>query len=156
MDLAPKMDAPRLSLATPDGQVEVPAAGRAQALFFFKVECPTCPLAAPAVERLRRVYPALEVVAVSQNALAAARPWLIAHGLAATVALEGESYPASNAFGLLTVPTLVLIGPDGRIAAVKEGWTRAGYDELAAQAADLLGAPPVKIAPVDGPPFQPG
>ena len=150
------MDAPRLSLESPDGTVVIPAVGRSQALFFFKADCPTCPLAAPAVEHLREAYPALEVVAVSQDNSAAARLWLARHGLGAAIAHDGEGYPASRAFGLLAVPTLVLIDDRGKIAAVQEGWSRAGYDELAQQAARLTGLPVVPIAPAEGPAFQPG
>ena len=96
------------------------------------------------------------MIAVSQDELASARPWLDRYGLAAPVALEGESYPASNAFNLVTVPTLVLIDGAGTIAAVQEGWSSKGYDELAAKAAQLVGVAPVAIAPAQGPVFKPG
>jgi peroxiredoxin len=155
VELAAGNAVPKLSLTGERGTFAVPAKGP-QALFFFKVSCPTCPIAAPAVELLRKAYPGLEVIAVSQDEPASTRAWLDKHGLAAPVALEGESYPASNAFGLVTVPTLVLVDGAGRIASVLEGWSRKGFDELASKAAQLVGVPPVAIAPVPGPVFQPG
>lgn len=158
MDLQIGAKAPTLTLAGTSGPRAIPAAGgKAQALFFLKVDCPTCPLAAPAVERLRRAYPGLDVVAVSQDDEAATRRWMGEHGLAAEVAAcEGEGYPASAAFGLGAVPTLVLLDGQGRLAAVQEGWSRDGYDALAREAARLVGSPPVAIAPAEGPAFRPG
>ena len=155
MELATGSAVPCLRLQGEREAWNVPRAGP-QALFFFKVSCPTCPLAAPAVERLRAAYPGIEVIAVAQDDLATSREWLARFGLAAPIALEGESYPASNAFNLVTVPTLVLVDGAGKIAAVQEGWSRKGYDELASKAALLVGAPPVPIAPDSGPVWKPG
>jgi len=155
MELATGSAVPHLQLKGERGTIDVPRAGP-QALFFFKVSCPTCPLAAPAVERLRQAYPDIEVVAISQDDLPDARAWLDRLGLAAPIALEGDTYPASNAFNLVTVPTLVLIDGAGRIAAVQEGWSRKGYDELAGCAARLVGSTSVPIAPGSGPVWQPG
>ncbi|HEY3448170.1 MAG TPA: TlpA disulfide reductase family protein [Myxococcales bacterium] len=157
MELTIGAQAPRLTLQGPAGPRTIPAAGRAQAVFFFKVDCPTCPLAAPAVERLRKAYPGLDVVAVSQDAERETQEWMRAQGLDWSVAaLEGERYPVSAAFGLAAVPTLVLVDGGGAIVAAQEGWSRDGYDALAKEAARLLGATPVAIAPADGPAWRPG
>jgi len=127
-----------------------------RALFFFKVDCPTCARVAPAVERLRRAYAPLEVLAVAQDPEPLARAWAEQCGLEARLVSDSDGFPASTALGLEIVPTLVLLDAAGRVAAFQEGWSRAGYAALAAQAAQLLGVPPVPIAPVDGPAFVPG
>lgn len=157
MDRTIGQRAPQATLAGIAGPREIGLPGRPQAIFFFKASCPTCPLAAPAVERLRQAYPGLDVVAVSQDGEPEARDWARQHGLDPTaLALDGERYQASAAFGLATVPTLVLLDGQGTIAAVQEGWSRDGYDALAKEAARLVGAPPVAIAPAEGPAFRPG
>ncbi len=149
--------APQVTLPGPTGPRTIAAAGRPQAVFFFKVSCPACPLAAPAVERLRQAYPGLDVVAVSQDGEAETEEWMSRHGLDRSVAtVEGDGYPASAAFGLAAVPTLVLLDGAGTVAAAQEGWSRDGYDALAKAAADLVGAAPVAIAPAEGPAFRPG
>lgn len=157
MDKTNGQKAPQLSLAGVSGPRAVGAPRGPQALFFFKVSCPACPLAAPAVERLRQAYPGLDVVAVSQDGEPEAKDWARQHGLDPTaLALDGEGHQASAAFGLATVPTLVLLDGQGTIAAVQEGWSRDGYDALAKEAARLVGAPPVAVAPAEGPAFRPG
>ena len=156
MELTIGAKAPQVTLQGPAGAKTIPA-GRVQAVFFFKVSCPTCPLAAPAVERLRKAYPGLDVVAVSQDSEGETQEWMRQQGLDASAAVvEGEKYPASTAFGLEAVPTLVLLDGNGAIAAAQEGWSRDGYDALAKEAARLVGAPPVAIAPAEGPAFRPG
>ena len=158
MELAIGAEAPKLRLDDAElGPREIPAVGGPQALFFFKVNCPTCPLAAPAVERLRLAYPALDVIAISQDEASQTRAWMLEHGLSSkTAAMEGELHPASAAFGLQAVPTLVLIDANGELRSVQEGWSRDGYDELSREAARLLGVKPVLIAPAEGPAFRPG
>ncbi|MGC4117026.1 MAG: TlpA disulfide reductase family protein [Myxococcales bacterium] len=157
MELTTGAQAPRLTLKGLAGPREIPAVGKLQALFFFKVSCPTCPLAAPAVERLRQAYPALDVVAVSQDEADESKSWAQQHGLEpGLLAVEGAGYPASAGFGLAAVPTLVLVDGSGKVAAVQEGWSRNGYDALAGEAERLVGAAPVPIAPAEGPAFRPG
>jgi peroxiredoxin len=148
--------APRLELQVDGHSRPVPASAAPQALFFFKVSCPTCPLAAPAIERLRRAYPRLETIAVSQDDLESSRAWMAQVGLGSPLAIDAERFAASEAFGLATVPTVVLLDHEGKIAQVQEGYSRLGYDSLAANAAYLVGAQPERIASTTGPAFQPG
>jgi len=124
-------------------------------LAFFKANCPVCQMAFPLYGELgRALEPAdVPVVAVCQEPPAVARPWL------AERSFEGEAlddaaggYAVSDAYGIRTVPTLILVEPDGTVGAVVEGWDRDGTNAIAAR----FGAPPVSTADDGLPPFRPG
>ena len=158
MELTVGLPAPALELPLEGGgTASAPARGAPQLLFFFKVDCPTSALAVPALERLRRAHPRLELLPISQDDAAGTRAWRGAHGLTARAAIEGETFPASAAFGLAVTPTLVLLDSRGAVAAVQEGWSREGYNAAAALAARLLGEEAQVVAPEgEGPAFRPG
>jgi peroxiredoxin len=160
MDVLPGAQAPELQLGLASGETaRVGASGQAQLLFFFNVECPTSPLAAEAVERLRECYGQLgklEVIAVSQDEPVGTEHWVERHRLQARVALEGSEYPASRAFGLVVVPSSVLLDGGGRVLAVQEGWSRQGYDDLARAVAAQTGQPFQTVASRSAPAFRPG
>ena len=163
MDLTAGQKAPRLTVSLSGGRTAtIPAVGRPQLLFFFKVACPTCPLAAPSVEQLRRGYSQaptpLDVLCVAQDEPEETSTWMRENGLAGEVAFDGPFFPASAAFGLLVVPSLVLIDAQGGIVATEEGFSRDGYNALSLAASRLTGAPYWPVAgPGDGrPAFRPG
>ncbi|HKY32590.1 MAG TPA: TlpA disulfide reductase family protein [Candidatus Polarisedimenticolia bacterium] len=117
------------SLAVPD------PSGRPVLLAFYKDTCPTCRFTLPFVQRLHeRAAPAAMVAAVSQDGPESARAYAAELGLTLPVAVDGPRFPVSDAYGLVAVPTLVLIRPDGSVARASLGFQR---DELAAMAADL-------------------
>lgn len=163
MTVAPGAPAPDLRLPGEDGDditlAELIAPGAA-VLAFFKTTCPTCRLAFPVYGELHKRYgDALPVVAVSQDPLDRARPWLDDLGFDGPVLDDASGgYAVSAAYELETVPTTVLIGGDGTVRHVVEGWDREGVNELAR----LLGDDTSRFtAPVstenDGrPPFKPG
>jgi hypothetical protein len=84
------------------------------------------------------------VTAVLQDSASAARALVATLGLAVPVLLEADPYPLAAALDLATVPTLFVLTPEGRIAAVSEGLRRADIETFA----ERLG--------VDGPLFGPG
>jgi hypothetical protein len=84
------------------------------------------------------------VTAILQDTAAAARDLAKTLGLAVPILLEADPYPLAAALDLATVPTLFLLTPERRIAAVSEGLCRAEIEGFA----ERLG--------VDGPLLGPG
>jgi|SRR5579883_1629297 len=104
-------------------------------LAFFKVTCPVCQLTFPFLERIHN--PAkLPVYGVSQNCEEDTREFNRYFGVSFPTLLDREEddFPASNAYGISSVPTLFLIERDGTIARVIEGWQRKQIEFLGSQA----------------------
>lgn len=165
MTLAPGSTAPAFDLPALGGDrarivlADLTAAGPAL-LAFFKTSCPVCVLSFPVWGELARRYgQAVAVVALAQDPLAKARPWLDAAGFEAPVLDDSDGYATSRAYGIETVPALVLVGADGRIADASEGWDRKranAWDQALAELTGLPGAGPVSD-PADGlPAYRPG
>lgn len=155
--------APPFSLPGEDGNLrsldDLTAAGPV-VLAFFKTSCPVCTMEFPVLGELaRRLGDALPVVAVSQDPLGSARAWLDERGFAGPVLDDSTGgFAASAAYGLQTVPTVVMVGGDGTVARVLQGWDRDRINELAAELGTLAGRDGSPLStPEDGlPPFRPG
>jgi hypothetical protein len=67
-------------------------------------------------------------------------------------------YRGSDAYGIVSVPTLFLVGDDGRILESVGAWDRTGFNRVAQLIAERTGAAPVVVStPDDGlPDFKPG
>ena len=100
-------------------------------LAFFKISCPVCQLTFPYLERLHTAG-ALPIYGVSQNDEEDTRDFNRRFGVTFPTLLDREEngYPASNAFGLSSVPTLFLIEREGAISRAIEGWSRAEMEFL--------------------------
>ena len=100
-------------------------------LAFYKVTCPVCQLTLPFLERIH-AGAVLPIYAVSQNEPADTREFNAEFGLTLPTLLDTEEagYPASNAYGVSHVPTMFLVGVDGRIERVIEGWNRDEIEAL--------------------------
>ena len=129
-------------------------------LAFFKTTCPTCRLAFPVIGELAdRFGDHLPVVAVSQDPLDKARPWLDELGFVGPVLDDAtDGYQVSSAFELEAVPTVVVVDGDTTVRQVVAGWDRAGMNDVARALGERTG---LSTAPVstenDGrPPFKPG
>src|SRR6266550_1094286 len=105
--------APALAVRDPGpGQVTIGAltAGGCALLLFVNEDCPTSAMA------LRRL------------------------GRAGRVASEDPPYQTSRAYGLISVPTAVLVDRTGTIAGTVTGWDHAALAALIGRAGELLGA----------------
>ena len=104
-------------------------------LAFFKISCPVCQLTLPFLDRIHAAG-ALPIYGISQNDAEDTREFNRHFRITFPTLLDPEEghFPASNAFGISTVPTLFLIGRDGAISRVVEGWSRKDIESLAAGA----------------------
>ena len=127
------------------------------AVVFYKVTCPVCQMAAPKVDVLGRAYPG-RVVGVGQDPNGELERFGREWGMAVPAVPDLPPYDVSNAFGIETVPTVILVGGDGTVVDTVVSWDRDGYNRVSARLAELTGEEPVVVSePSDGlPPFRPG
>ena len=113
---------------------EIAARGPAL-LAFFKISCPVSQLTFPFLERLHAAG-TLAVYGISQNDARDTRDFNEDFGVTFPALLDDEDdgFPASNAFGISSVPTLFLVERDGAISHVIEGWRKKEMEFLAAKA----------------------
>jgi len=100
-------------------------------LAFFKVTCPTCQLTLPLLGRLAGA--GMQIIPVSQDGPLATREFAEEYGLSVSPMFDRaeDGYPASNAFGLTTVPSIFLIERDRRIVWDLIGFHRKELETLA-------------------------
>lgn len=117
-------------------------------------DCATTRLALPYVDRIhRRRGPGAAVVLVLQEDPRSAAELVGDLGLTAPAGLDEDPYALSAALGLGTVPTLLLVGRDGVVSKVFEGFSRRDLEQLARD----VGVSGALFAPEDeGPAFRPG
>ena len=129
-------------------------------LAFFKTTCSTCRLAFPVYSRLvDRHQSTLPIVAIAQDPLDRARAFLDDAGWTGPVLDDASGdYAVSAAYELPSVPTLYLIGPDGRIELATTGWSRHETNDWDQVLARQSGAEPAVLSPDDDglPDFKPG
>jgi peroxiredoxin len=111
-------------------------------LAFFKVTCPICQLAFPFLERLH-LAGTLPIYGISQNDDDDTREFNQEFGVTFPTLLDTEErgFAVSNAFGISSVPTVFLIGRDGMITRVIEGWLKKEMEWLGATAGAMLFRP---------------
>ena len=110
-------------------------AGGAALLAFFKVSCPVCQMTFPFLERIHAAG-AVRIFGISQNDAADTREFNQEFGVTFPALLDSEDngFPASNDYGISSVPTLFLLEPGGKIANVIEGWRKKEMEFLATEA----------------------
>jgi peroxiredoxin len=108
-------------------------------LVFFKVSCPVCQLSMPFLERMHG-SDRLAICGISQNDAGDTREFNTYFGVTFPTLLDSEDdgFPASNAYGISSVPTMFLVEPEGAIARVIEGWSRMDMEALGAAAGITL------------------
>ncbi|MGH2597012.1 MAG: peroxiredoxin family protein [Actinomycetota bacterium] len=151
------MTIPVGSAAPPVAGIAGVVSGSAYALVFYKVTCPTCQMAAPALERFESGYPG-RMIGVGQDPVGALERFSDIYGMTFPCLPDEAPYDASNAYGIEHVPTLLVVDGEGIVADVVESWDRDGYNRASRRLAELLGADAVVISEAaDGlPDFRPG
>jgi len=110
-------------------------ARRPAILVFFKITCPVCQMTLPFLERIH-ASGALPVFGISQNDAEDTREFLQEFGVTFPMLLDGEedNFPASNGYGISSVPTTFLVEGEGTLSRVIEGWQKAEIESLGALA----------------------
>src|SRR5208282_3622627 len=119
---------------------------------FFKVSCPTCQYTFPYLERIHRAHgdKKITIVGISQNEERETAAFMKEYGITFRILLDDPNgYVVSNAYGLTNVPSLFLIGQDGRIEISSVGWVKQEVEDInrTLAAAQQIALPPI---------FQPG
>jgi peroxiredoxin len=100
---------------------------------FFKVSCPTCQYTFPYLERIHQAHgdKKITIVGISQNNERDTTAFLKEYGVTFPTLLDDpDGYAVSNAYGLTNVPTLFLIGPDGKIEISSVGWVKQEVEDI--------------------------
>ncbi len=149
-------DFPDLVLDDPDGRghplKEAWRDGDALVLIGHR-DCSTTRLTIPFFERIHRRRTRGTAVLVLQDDAATARELSAELSLSVPIRLEPLPYPLAAALQLEAVPTLFLVGRDGRITRVSEGFDRDALEGLA----ERMGIASALFDPADrAPAFRPG
>ena len=159
---------PDVPFVTPDGKTlrtkdVLARAGGLPVLFaFFKVDCPTCQLTWPYLQKLNALYGgrAVRLAGICQNDAASGRKYYKEFGGASfDLLLDPEpAFPASNAFGVQAVPHLALVSAEGKITRTFEGWSKKEMEELGRSVAVEKKLTPRPVVEAGDPvkDFQPG
>jgi peroxiredoxin len=129
-DAAPSFSAPRLDGA---GLVELAAhRGKVVYLDFWASWCAPCVVALPALDELRREFPAADFQVLAVNVdrdPTDARRFLARHAVGYPSASDPEGRIPER-FGVETMPTSFLIDRAGKIHYVHRGFRRGDVDDL--------------------------
>lgn len=105
-------------------------------LVFFKIGCPVCQMSAPFLQRIS-TGTGLRVVGVSQDSAGNTKKFAAKYGVTFDCLIDspGDRYPVSRAYGIVSVPSLFLIEPDGRVGKAFSGFSKRDFEELGLRAA---------------------
>jgi thiol-disulfide isomerase/thioredoxin len=127
-----------------------------KALWFYKVTCPVCQMAAPIAHSLDQAYPG-RFTGIGQDPLERLQAFERDYGLGFASRPDLPPYELSNAYGIRVVPTLFLVGPEGTVVDLVESWDRDGYLRASTRLADMMEVPDAELGiPAHLPPFRPG
>lgn len=149
--VAPGARAPAFSLEDLRGRRRSPLEDRAGKgdvlLTFVRDDCPTCRFSAPFLERIHAAleYAGVRVYGVCQDGPEAAAGFARETGARFPILVDGEGCEVSRTYGIHTVPSVFLVGDDGKVKRYLAGFHRREYEAIAADLASGLGAAPPEI-----------
>jgi peroxiredoxin len=118
---------------------------------FFKISCPVCQFTFPFIERLYKRYggEGVTFVGISQDDAKATKKFASEYGVTFPMTMDEKDYPASNAYGLMTVPTIFLIDADGSVKVVCMGFDKKGLEDIGASLAERKRMAPAALFRLD-------
>jgi peroxiredoxin len=118
---------------------------------FFKISCPVCQFTFPFLERLYQRYggDSVTFLGVSQDDAKATKKFASEYGITFPMAPDEKDYPASNAYGLTSVPTIFLIDPDATVKVVCIGFDKKGLEDIGASLAERKQIAPAALFRAD-------
>ena len=131
--------------------------GGPSALVFYKSTCSVTEMAGPPLAAFGEAYPGA-VTGVGQDPQDTLDTFASELGWTFPQVPDLAPYDASDAYGIVSAPTVVVIDADGTVADTVQSWDRDGMNRVSATLAGLLGVEPVVVStPDDGlPDFKPG
>jgi peroxiredoxin len=114
---------------------------------FFKITCPVCQFTFPFLERLYKAYgtEGATFLGISQDDAADTKDFLFEYRVTFPAAIDDDGYPASNAYGLTTVPTVFLIAPDGKVLVSSVGFVKADLEQISVKIGKHLKREPAPV-----------
>jgi peroxiredoxin len=114
---------------------------------FFKVSCPVCQFTLPYVQRLADRYAGdgVTFLAISQDDARDTKAFNEEYGVRIPTLLDTQGYPVSNAYGLTTVPTILLIGTDNKVLVSEMGFNKGDLETIADELAERRKLPPAPL-----------
>jgi len=105
---------------------------------FFKISCPVCQFTFPFLERLYKRYGSEGVtfLGVSQDDARSTKEFASQYEVTFPMVLDEKGYPVSNAYGLTSVPTILLIEPDGTVRVSSTGFDKKDLETIARELAE--------------------
>jgi len=116
---------------------------------FFKISCPVCQFTFPYLERLHKRYggDGVTFLGISQDDSPSTKDFAREFGITFSMVLDEKQkgYPASNVYGLTSVPTIFLIEPDGVVKISCMGFDKRDLESIAATLAERKKIPPAAL-----------
>jgi len=145
-------EAPDFSLRALDGtetRHERGSQSEPRLIMFFETDCPTCLLTIPYINRLaRELGESSAILGISQDAEGSTRHLIDQASIEFPIAVD-RTLSVTKLYDPVAVPTLFLIGADGRIVKCVSGFDKHALNEIASM---MAGAPFIIAEPFDGAP----
>jgi peroxiredoxin len=145
-------EAPDFSLNNLDGteaRLERSSQSKLRLIMFFETDCPTCLLTIPYINRLaRELDESSAILGISQDAEGATRHLVEQASIRFPVAVD-QTLTVTKLYDPVAVPTLFLVGADGRIVKCVCGFDKRALNEIASM---MAGVPLIIAERFDGAP----
>lgn len=138
--LGPGLPFPAVTLRDETGRTVRPSEG--ETLYaYFKTTCATSEMVWPYLEKIRRLAEGggLRVQPVSQDDPTETAAFHGRTGFSGPALYDPPPWSASQALGLISVPTFFLVGEDGLIEETATGFQKQKMEAFAARAAESAG-----------------